>query len=232
LHPRNKGPIKLGGLLLASFVGVLSHPLLDLMNSYGTRVLEPFSHQWLYADTLFIVDPWIWIMLILGLEMSWRAERLGKDWRRPAAWALTAALLYIGLNAAISARAVELTRPLVARVASPRMIVAGEVPLEFWKRRMIWRSDTIGGVGEYDLLKGLNHARLEPWIFSLNMDDPRLAAASRAKHVRAFLFWSRMPMVVIVQGRAYLTDQRFYDGAGAKGSREFQVPLDNVTRSS
>jgi inner membrane protein len=232
LHPRNNDSVKLGGLLLASFVGVLSHPLLDLMNTYGTRLLEPFSHQWLYADTLFIVDPWIWIMLILGLEMSWRAERLGKDWRRPAAWALTAMLLYIGLNAAISARAVALTRPLVESVASPRMIVAGEVPLEFWKRRMIWRSDTIGGVGEYDLLEGLNHARLEPAIISLNMDDPRLAAAARAKHVRAFLFWSRMPMVEIVQGRAYLTDQRFYDRAGAKGSGEFRVPLDNVRRSS
>ena len=91
------------------------------MNTYGTRVLDPFSNRWFYADTLFIMDPWIWIMLILGLEMSWRAERLGRDWRRPAAWAFTAMLLYIGLNGAISARAVALTRPLVERiVAAPR----------------------------------------------------------------------------------------------------------------
>jgi inner membrane protein len=230
LLPGKEGPLKLPGLLLACFLAVLSHPLLDLMNTYGTRLLEPFSHQWFYADTLFIVDPWIWIMLILGLEMSWRAERLGRNWERPAAWGFTAMLLYIGLNDAISARAVALTRPLVERVAPPRMVVASELPLEFWKRKMIWRSDAIGGSGEYDLLKGLNHARLDPEIVSLNLDDPRLAAAEkRERHVRAFLFWSRMPLVVEDQGRAFLTDQRFLSGPvrSRAGRGNFTVPLDN-----
>jgi inner membrane protein len=228
LRPGKDGPLRLGGLFLACYLAALSHPLLDLMNTYGTRVLDPFSHRWFYADTLFIVDPCIWIMLILGLEMSWRAERLGRDWRRPAAWGFTAMLLYIGLNAAISARAVALTRPLVERVATPRMIVAGEVPLTFWKRRMIWRGDAIGGTGDYDLLEGLNHARLDPRIVPLNVDDPRLAAASaRDKHVRGFLYWSRMPMVIEEDGRAYLTDQRFYDDARRMRSNGFLIPLDN-----
>lgn len=226
LRPGKEGPLNLGGLWLACFLGVLSHPLLDLMNSYGTRVLEPFSHRWFYGDALFIVDPWIWVMLILGLEMSWRAERLGRDWRRPAAWAFTAMLLYIGLNNAISARAVALTRPLVENVAEPRMIVAAEVPLEFWKRKMIWRGDAIGGTGTYDLLDGLNAARLDPEIVPLRLDDPRLAAArARDRHVRAFLFWSRMPMVYEQGGRAYLTDQRFF-GAGRGLTSTFLIPLD------
>ena len=226
LRPRKEGSLKLGGLLLACFLGVLSHPLLDLMNTYGTRVLEPFSHRWFYADTLFIVDPWIWLILILGLEMSWRAERLGCDWRRPAAWAFTAMLLYIGLNDAISARAVALTRPLVERVAAPRTIVAGEVPLEFWKREMLWRGDAVGGSGTYDLLDGLNSASLDPRIVPLRLDDPRLsAAAARDRHVRAFLFWSRMPMVYVEAGRAYLTDQRFFD-SGRASSSTFLIPLD------
>ena len=71
--------MKLGGLLLACFLGTLSHPLLDLMNTYGVRLLEPLSHRWFYGDTLFIVDPWIWIALIIGLEFSWRAERCGRE---------------------------------------------------------------------------------------------------------------------------------------------------------
>ena len=232
LRPGKEGPLKLGGLLLACFVGVLSHPLLYLMNTYGTRVLEPFSHRWFYADTLFIIDPWIWIMLILGLEMSWRAERRGRDWRRPAAWALTAMLLYIGLNAAISARAVAVTRPLVERVAPPRMIVAGEVPLAFWKRKMAWRSDEIGGFGTYDLLDGLNHAWFDPRIVPLRLDDRRLSEAERRdKHVRAFLFWSRMPLVHVEGGHAYLTDQRFFE-AGRPSSANFLIRLDNPHPSS
>jgi inner membrane protein len=226
LRPGKEGPLKLGGLLLACFLGVLSHPLLDLMNTYGTRVVEPFSHRWFYGDTLFIIDPWIWIMLILGLEMSWRAERLGRGWRRPAAWAFTAMLLYIGVNAAISARAVALTRPLVERVAAPRMIVAGEVPLAFWKRKMIWRGDEVGGSGTYNLLDGLNHAWLDPRIVPLRLDDPRLAAAAkRDRHVRAFLYWSRMPMVDVENGHAYLTDQRFFE-AGRPSSSNFLIRLD------
>jgi inner membrane protein len=136
-------------------------------------------------------------------------------------------LLYIGLNAAISIRAVALTRPLVQRVTSPRMIVAAEVPLAFWKRRMIWRGDEVGGTGDYDPLKGLNHARLDPQITPLRMDDPRLAAAAkRDSHVRAFLFWSRMPMVAEQNGRAFLTDQRFHDPRRREGGGGFSIPLD------
>ena len=228
LRPGKEGPLKIAGLFLACFLGVLSHPLLDLMNTYGTRVLEPFSHRWWYGDTLFIVDPWIWILLILGLELSWRAERRGADWQRPAAWSFTAVLLYIGLNGAISSRAVALTRPLVAHVAPARMIVAGELPLEFWKRRVVWRSDAVGGTGEFNLLEGLNHVNLDPELTPLRLDDRRLQAAmARDRHVRAFLFWSRMPMVVFEHGRAYLTDQRFYDHSSALRSRTFLIPLDN-----
>jgi inner membrane protein len=231
-RPGKEGVIRLGGLLLACFLGTLSHPILDFLTSYGTRLLEPFSHRWFYGDTLFIMDPWLWIMLILGLEMSWRAERLGKNWTRPALWAFGAALGYIGINAAISARAVVLTRPLVERVTTPQIIEAGEVPLTFWKRKMIWRGDGIGGTGTYNPLDGLNHAWLSPTITPLNLDDPRLAAAAkRDKHVRAFLFWSRMPMVHVESGRAYLTDQRFFE-SGRASSAGFLIPLDNPRPNS
>ena len=225
-RPCKEGPIRLGRLLLACLLGTLSHPALDFLNTYGTRIAEPLNHRWYYGDTLFIVDPWIWIALILGLEMSWRAERQGRNWTRPALWAFGAVLGYIALNAAISARAVAVTRPLVERVTTPRMIVAGEVPLTFWKRKMIWRGDAVGGVGTYNVLDGLNSAWLSPRIVPLNLDEPRLAAAAQGnKRVRGFLFWSRMPMVDLRGGRAYLTDQRFFE-SGRPSSSNFLIPLD------
>jgi inner membrane protein len=226
-RPSKEGPIRLGGLLICCFLATLSHPILDFLTSYGTRLFEPFSHRWFYGDTLFIIDPWIWIMLILGLEMSWRAERLGRNWTRPAIWAFAAVLGYVGLNLAISARAVAATRPLVEHVAEPRIIEAGEVPLAFWKRKMIWRGDGVGGTGTYNPLDGLNSAWLNPKIIPLNLDDPRLAeAAKRDKRVRAFLFWSRMPMVHVEGGHAYLTDQRFFE-SGRSSSSAFLIRLDN-----
>ena len=233
LRPGKKGPVKLGALLLVCLLGTLSHPLLDFMNTYGVRMLEPLSNRWFYADTLFILDPWIWIALILGLEMSWRAERLGRSWTRPALWSLAAVVAYTLLNLAITTRAEVLTRPLVERVAPPRMVVAAPGPLVFWHRRMIWRGDTVGGSGSYNPLDGLNSARLDPRVIPLRLDDPRLAAAAkRNKHVRAFLFWARMPMVVEEDGRAYLTDQRFFDRPARQRPRTFLIPLDNPRLSS
>jgi len=220
LRHGKEGPVKLWGLLLACFLGTLSHPLLDLTNTYGVRLLEPLSHRWFYGDTLFIVDPWIWIALIIGLELSWRAERLGLKWQRPAIYSFAAILAYIGLNGAISARAVAASRPLIERIEPPRMIVAGEVPLTFWKRQVMWRGDKLAGSVDYDPFAS---AKLDPKIVPLNLDDPRLAVAERTDaDVRNFLFWSRMPMVIHVDGRAYLSDQRF----PALRRVTFMVPLD------
>jgi inner membrane protein len=220
LRPGKEGPLKLGGLLLACFIGVLSHPLLDFLNTYGVRLLEPFSHRWFYGDTLFIVDPWIWIMLILGLEFSWRAERLGRNWERPAITAFAAMLAYIGVNAAISVRAVADTRPLVDGVGQSTQVVAGEVPLEFWHRQVMWRTAKLAGTAEYEPFRG---AKLDPRILPLNLNDPRLSAAARTDpDVCNFLFWSRMPLVIDLDGKAYLSDQRF----PALRRTTFMVPLD------
>jgi inner membrane protein len=220
LRPGKEGPIKVAGLLLACFVGTLSHPLLDLTNTYGVRLLEPFSHRWFYGDSLFIIDPLIWFMLIMALELSWWAERSGKNWQRPAIGVFGVMLAYIGLNAGISASAVAAARPLIERVEQPRMVVAGELPLTFWKRQVMWRGDRLGGTVNYDPFTG---ATFDPKIVPLNLDDPRLAVAARTDaDVRNFLFWSRMPQVIRVDGRAYLSDQRF----PALRRVTFMVPLD------
>ena len=226
LLPGKEGKIKPVGLLLACFLGTLSHPLLDYLTGYGTRLLEPFSHRWFYGDTLFIVDPWIWIALILGLEFSWRAERLGRNWMRPAIYAFGAVIAYINLNAGITARAVAATRPLVERIAQPRMIVATEVPLEFWKRHMLWRSDKVAGAGDFDPPRGIS---IDPNVVSIGLDDPRLLRAEKDDpQVRDFLFWSRMPLVIERDGQAYLSDQRF----PALRRTGFLVPLDKPGPSS
>jgi inner membrane protein len=45
LRPGKEGPIRPGGLLLACFLGTLSHPALDFLNTYGTRIAEPLNHR-------------------------------------------------------------------------------------------------------------------------------------------------------------------------------------------
>ena len=65
---RRPGPCALLGL---AALGVLSHPFLDWLNNYGVRLLMPFSDRWFYGDTLFIVDPWLWLILGGAVMLAW-----------------------------------------------------------------------------------------------------------------------------------------------------------------
>jgi inner membrane protein len=51
------------GLLLASLLVSATHPILDWTNNYGVRFLLPWDSRWFYGDFVFIVDPFIWLML-------------------------------------------------------------------------------------------------------------------------------------------------------------------------
>lgn len=51
------------GLLLASVVVSATHPLLDWTNNYGIRFLLPWDPRWFYGDLVFIVDPFLWMVL-------------------------------------------------------------------------------------------------------------------------------------------------------------------------
>jgi inner membrane protein len=56
--------------LLVLALGVISHPALDWLNTYGVRLLMPWSGRWFYGDALFIVDPWVWLGLAGGLFLA------------------------------------------------------------------------------------------------------------------------------------------------------------------
>ena len=71
---RNPGaePARPLPLLLLAFLGTLTHPLLDWLNTYGIRLLMPFSPRWFYGDALFIIDPWLWLLLGGALAIAAR----------------------------------------------------------------------------------------------------------------------------------------------------------------
>ncbi len=219
-------PVRAGPLLLLAYVGTLSHPALDWLNSYGIRLLEPFSSQWFYGDTLFIIDVWIWEALILSFWISRRREKSGGDWRRPAWVGFTAISAYILGNGLITGRAETLAwRELDSLRLEPRMVVANPVPITFWERRMLWRSASVHGGGAFRLGQGLN---LDDRRASNGLSHPALLAARDRPDVRAFLFWSRMPFVTERGGRVVLTDQRF----DSRLTRDqFLIPLAPAART-
>jgi inner membrane protein len=56
--------IKYRGLVVASLIAAATHPLMDWTNNYGVRPLLPWSGRWFYGDLVFIVDPYL--LLVLG----------------------------------------------------------------------------------------------------------------------------------------------------------------------
>ena len=107
-RPDNRLPIHKVWLLALAYIGCLSHPLFDWFNSYGIRLLEPFSSQWFYGDTLFIIDVWILgcgnirycgVWLSVRERLNAKAGELGQ---RPAWISLAAVSAYIFANGFIT----------------------------------------------------------------------------------------------------------------------------------
>jgi inner membrane protein len=223
-RPLKQGPpVRPGMLLLLGYIGTLSHPLLDWMNSYGIRLLEPFSSRWFAGDTLFIIDVWIWAALITCFLWSRRREKRGADWRRPAWLGFSAICAYIAANGLITGRAESETHAAVAHLhgREAKLVVANPQPVTFWRRTMLWRDEEVHGKMDYAALRGLSNAAAAP--VPNRLDDPALAGARTRPDVKAFLFWSRMPIVIERDGRKFLGDQRF-DSALTRD--QFLIPLD------
>ena len=60
---KRRPQVKLTGLLLASILATATHPLMDWTNNYGVRPLLPWNPKWFYGDFVFIIDPFLWIVL-------------------------------------------------------------------------------------------------------------------------------------------------------------------------
>lgn len=209
-RPEARLPVDKGWLLALAYIGCLSHPLFDWFNSYGVRLLEPFSSQWFYGDTLFIIDLWMWIALALGLWLSLRLERRSQvDWARPARTAGIVIATYLLANFAISTAAERSADNLLrARgVAGERTVVANPVPLAFWQREILWRSPQMFGQGRYSLSAGVQLDEAAMYHGAMPLTKTELAEAD--KDAAAYLFWSRMPLIAADSGRAEITDQRF-----------------------
>ncbi len=76
IEPR-ENPVRAVPILGLSAVGLLTHPALDWMNTYGMRWSLPFDGTWTYGDALFIIDPWIWLALGGAIFLASNPSRRG-----------------------------------------------------------------------------------------------------------------------------------------------------------
>lgn len=217
-------PLRPGWLLVLSLTGVYSHVGLDWLNSYGERLLTPFSWRWFYGDSLFIVDPWLWLVLGAGVWLTRRsharavAESIrGSSSTMPARGALALAGCYI-VAMIVSARAAH---GIVERAwreshgVSPVALMVGPVPVTPFRRDVIVDAGDHYETGTFSWWG--TSLTMDPEPIAKNADRPQVASARASSDgVRAFLVWSRFPYWTVRADtggtRVTVADMRFPGG--------------------
>jgi inner membrane protein len=98
---------------LAVWLALVTHPLLDLMNVYGTQLARPFTDHPYAVGSIFIADPLYTLPLLAGLVVALRrGDARGLRWNRAGlaagtaylAWGVAAQQHVTGVAAASLAR--------------------------------------------------------------------------------------------------------------------------------
>lgn len=201
-------------IFLLAFVGVLSHPLLDWLNTYGMRWLMPFSERWFYGDALFIADPWIWLVLGSGVVVARRRESVDKARR-----AIAVAAVYVVVMLASSGPARGMIeRAMLSRGLPVQEVMVGPVPANPNVREVVMRR---GNVYLRGRLQWLPRPRLtiDERLVPINALHPAAQLAAARPEARQFLRWARFPFYrvePIESGFAVrIDDLRYSDGENA-----------------
>jgi inner membrane protein len=96
-------------IVFVSILGSFTHLLADFWNSYGVHPFWPVNSNWFYGDLVFIVEPWIWAlilpMIFFACTSKWGkalcllllAFITGLAWKHEAVPLLSAAVLSAGV---------------------------------------------------------------------------------------------------------------------------------------
>ena len=181
---RKAEPVEPRALLLVAAIGVWSHPLLDLLNVYGVRLLMPFSEHWFKADALFIIDPWVWALFLAALVLGGLRKTA-----RPARYALGGFAGYAVVMTLLG----KVGRDIVTQQTgvSARTMAAPVFGNPF--RRSVLRD--LGNEYESgELFFGLPSRYVPGGRIPSGRDQPGVAEAVASKDAQWFLRWARFPV--------------------------------------
>jgi inner membrane protein len=206
-------PIRARELLMLSYVGVITHVLMDLLNNYGVRLLMPFDRRWFYGDVLFIIDPWLWLVLGAGIWVARRHH--SPKWARTSLLVACAYVLAMTISAS-AARAEIVDRWQQVAGQPPQAVMVGPVPVTPMRRDVIIDAGDHYETGIFTWQP--RNIRFDQAFVAKNDRDPRVAVAREAPNIRAFLVWSRFPFWTLepVADGTLVTvgDMRFAAGRG------------------
>jgi inner membrane protein len=211
-------PIRFLPAFLACLAGASLHVLLNLTNSYGVKLLWPFSGKWFALDLAAPFDPWIVLILLAGLllpalfrliteEIGAKAKRRSFD--RGAAVALALVGIYFAGRFVLQERATAQLESRLYRGETPVQVAAyphSMSPL-FWSG-VVETDDTLDEL-EVALSPGVNFDPESAQIFYKPEPSVALELAQRTDTAITFLEFARFPLARVERdGDGYLVVMR------------------------
>jgi inner membrane protein len=212
-----------GATLLIAFIGVVSHPVLDWLNTYGVRLLMPFSGEWFYGDAVFIIDPWLWFLLAAAL-VPWRRTR-----RRVQVFgAIAAAYVIAMIGASMVAEPMARRTAEAAGITGIEEVMYQPAPAQPHRASLILATRDGYTFGTFRWFAGADRVTM--------LDDPiprgdwtatEVQRAMADPRVRDYLVWSRFPFVRTEQAAegtaVFFGDARFTSGRASGALQGIRV---------
>jgi inner membrane protein len=196
-------PPRWGLLFGYAYLAGVSHILLDFTNNYGVRPFWPFVEKWYSWDIVFIFEPVMFVLLVLGLvvpgifslidgEIGVRPK--GPRGRMAAGFALCSIVLLYGLRDFEHRRAVNALDARSYEGADPLRVSAYPAPMNPFQWSGVVETPAFFALAPVNSLtpevdpQGTMEIRYKP------EETPITIAAKRSYVGRTFLDWAQYPI--------------------------------------
>ena len=177
---------------LATWLALVTHPLLDLMTVYGTQLLRPFDSTPYAVGSIFIIDPLYTVPLLIGLGVALRRGRdttrvaSGLRWNQAGLWLSTA---YLGWSALAQQHVTTLAHAAIRAQGLPaQQVLVTPTPFNTVLWRVVVMTPGAYHEGFYSLLDkepAIHFDRFDAGqALAPAIGDPARRAAHRLVHAR------------------------------------------------
>jgi inner membrane protein len=118
--------------VLAAWLALVTHPLLDAMTIYGTQLLRPFSSEPLGLGSVFIIDPLYTLPLLIGTGIALRGKASALRWN---AAGLLLSCAYLGWSALAQQQVLHTARASLQSEPRVERLMATPAPFN----TLLWR---------------------------------------------------------------------------------------------
>lgn len=197
-------PTRWGLLYIYGVIAGLSHLLLDFTNNYGLRPFAPFNWRWYSWDIVFIIEPFMLAVLLLGLLMPAVFSLVGQEvagrkeqfrGRGGAMFALICIALMWGVRDFYHRKAVTALENQSYNGEDPKRVAAMPFPLNPFRWAGVIETENTFQTMEVDALNGIVDPEERAEVFGKPEETPVTLAAKKSWVGRVYLSWAKFPLV-------------------------------------